>query len=290
MAPRKLKRKTLRRKKRSRSRRTYRQRGGAEKPILFKLTDAAGFCSVFFFICKAYMQAKKKGVELFIEDGGWNYTYKDGWQDWFTTLKPFTDKDMDVERVHHTNVPGEEYTANEYTNTMKELFKPKQYLIDKAEEFIRTIPGDFTALYVRRGDKTNGSLKEMSTMSVEEILKNSDLMNVERLFVQTDDYGVVEEVKKLLPNAKVFTLTEESMRGSDAVKTRKFSADEKKKNAEQFFVELLVFQRAKAGWTDHRSNVGRFQKLWNFDTVNNYAKGENDISDKNKVVKPWESM
>jgi hypothetical protein len=265
-----------RRNRKKRGRRTRRkrhvQRGGAQKSaIVFIITNRAGFASVFNCLCRVYIYAKKTGQDFFIEHGDdWSYNYKDGWHDYFKTLKMYDPNAGygDVQKYSHVqtgNIP--QYTAGEYTACVKEVLVLKDELEKRVQDYIDKIAGPYKAVYVRRGDKTEGLQKEMEPMAAAELLKISDISKDDKLFIKTDDYRVVEEMKAHLPAENIFTLTPQSSKGAVAKDIFAQSPEKRRDHAEELFMSFFILVRATRAWTDNRSNLGRLHKLYSPDTV-----------------------
>jgi hypothetical protein len=245
-------------------------------------------------MCKAYLHAKQIGADFFIDHDDWQYTAAKGWHDYFTSCKLY-DKSMQydtVDRFKHANVISQEFTAAQYADACKELFKPAKQFLDKAEAFRSGIGGPYTSLYVRRGDKVNGITKEMDLLSVEQILDTTGIANDGRkLFVQTDDYGVVEEIHKLRPSVVVKTLTPSTERGASFASIKAMSADQRRAHMEELIVSSLCLVKGTPAWSDIRSNVGRFHILYAYGAVKMYPKsGESEIVPAGKTVKPYEGL
>jgi hypothetical protein len=290
-----------RRNRKKRGRRTRRKRfaqpGGATKTaVVFVITNGAGFASVFHFLCKAYIYAKKTGQDFFIEHGDdWSYKYKDGWHDYFKTLKMYDPKIpyTEVHTCYHKHTHGmPDYTLGDYTACVKEILVLKDELANRVQDYIDKIGGPYKAIYVRRGDKTAGNAKENEPILVADLLKGTDISKEDKLFVKTDDYAVVEEAKKLLPAEHIFTLTPQSSKGSDAEEIFALSPEKRKEHAEELFISFFVLVRASRAWTDNRSNLGRLHKLYSPDTVVLYPseeKGKNLTSE--SVIDPaWRTL
>jgi hypothetical protein len=147
------------------------------------------------------------------------------------------------------------------------------------------------AVYVRRGDKHT----ESTFVNEKDIVERIDMTSCETLFVQTDDYSVVERMRDLLPDKHVICRIPASKRGHYQSEVYLRNARDKnpyKKDAIGFnnitdrmivyndTVELLtsclISSRAQACWVDFGSNVGRFLKLLSPETVQSYSGGRFD--------------
>jgi hypothetical protein len=230
-----------------------------QQAIIFELNDSAGFYSTFFFMCQAYIYAKKKGAEFYIKNSNWYYTYEKGWHDYFTTLKnlPSEAKYSKIEKYSHMSCASlPNYTLQEYVDAMKEIYILKPELLSRAQE-VEAV----TSLFVRRGDKI--SSREAVLIETADIVKKTSLATKPAIFIQTDDYSVVEELQALLPESEIKSTVPQDKRGSHASAWRKLTARERKQQTEEMLVGLQVCINAPECWSDYTSNVGRFLKLQN---------------------------
>jgi len=241
--------------------------------IIYVLWSKQGFFSVFGYMLRVYLFAKEKHVPFFIEHNNWQYTYKNGWHDYFKTLNVYDNnsKYTNIERYENeaeyngSKVPL--YTIKEYINAIKEIFILNDNLQDFINNFIKNIGRDYMSIYIRRGDKiVDGPLP-----SIDEILKQTTIMDDGTpIFVQTDDYTIIEEMEKKFPSCKIFTLTEKDERGSNNHKLLDATPDERKKNTDNFLCACAITSKAKIGWSYYDSNVGIFIKLLGYYTIKLY--------------------
>lgn len=233
---------------------TRKQRGGGA--VVFGLTNAAGFGSVAHFLTQAHSYAKKNGLKFSLVNDGWQYG---NWNDYFKSFKDSTTEENAIKFKHATSIPRS--TFKEHHESIKEFFVLNDDLLKSAEDFKKTIGAPYKAIYIRRGDKVSGAGAEMSAIDIPTLIKTTDIAPGNKLFVMTDDYSVVEEIKKILPEVNVFTLTPPESRGADIHSILKLDKDAMKKNANELFTSMQVFLGAEKGWVENRSNLGRFLKL-----------------------------
>lgn len=101
--------------------------------------------------------------------------------------------------------------------------------------------------------------------------------------MQTDDYTVVEELQRELPNNKIVTIVPTTKRGSyhskrfkerenrhDIQSLEEKSTQQRQIETDEMLVGLMVCLHGTECWTDDTSNVGRFLKLYKPDTVKIY--------------------
>ena len=287
----KKKRVSRRKGRRAGTRRRRLQRGGSGNTVVFTLTNNAGFASVLGFLVQSYIYAKEKGYKFVLKDDGWNYTFKRGWHDYFKTLEDYNPSENygHQENYKHASVDGiPKYTLGKYSEAMKEVFVLNDDLMARVKAFIDGIGGPFVSMYVRRGDKVNGGFKEMDAIDMGSLIKDTGI-RAGNVFVMTDDYSVVEEVKKLLPVCKIFTMTEPISRGADAYVLRKNGPEERKKHGEELVTSIEVFNRGEKGWADNRSNLGRLLKIRGLDKIVLYPATDtsNNIPLDREVEPPW---
>jgi hypothetical protein len=233
---------------------------------------------------QAYIYAKKGGHEFRVKNENWQYGPEKGWHDFFTTLKAYNpDEKMQEENFKHAQGPSDKYTLGEYHEAIKEIYRPKKEILDAAEEFKKKIGGSYVSLYVRRGDKTSGGGKEMDAADLPKLVKGMGIKEG-NLFVMSDDYAVVEEVRGLLPGVKIFTLTEPGARGFSIHRIQSAGVEVRKKEAAELFTSVEIFHGGEKGWADNRSNLGRFLKMRDLEKVVLYP-GEVNIP-LNKIVHP----
>jgi hypothetical protein len=240
------------------------------------------------------MHAKEHNWPFYLGYDNWHYSYKDGWHDYFSTLEDFKDPAAytDVKKYSHAD-PSDmrEYPLREYVESIKELFILKDELQQRVDDYIKNMGEDFYSLYVRTGDKA----LESSLIPLDDILSQTHIKDDGKtIFIQTDDYKVVKDMREKFPSCKIFTMTPEDKHGSNNQEMRGWTPEEKKKEAEELFISVGIFVRCKKGWTCYYSNVGVFHKLYNYDAIHVYtdAKYTNeDIAERfslDRIANPYE--
>ena len=269
---------------RSRKRITMRRRkhgGGSSPPIVYTLTNSGGFASAANYLCKAYIHAKDTNSDFFVENDNWKYAYKEGWHDYFKSLKslPVNPPEGFKRYKHPVNNSGINQvplaTYKKYKTCAKEIFVLNDDLAKRAKEYIDTMGKPYNAVYVRMGDKVSGATKENDAFPLAEIVKMMELPEGSKLFVMTDDYNVKTELEKLLPSVKMFTLTPPENKGSTENSLRKLPKEEMKKHAEELFTSIEILTQSEKAWVWNSSNLGRFMKLLSPDNVVLYPSKNN---------------
>jgi len=230
------------------------------RPIIFCLDNTNGFFALFFIMCNAYIASKKMGSPFYITQSNWSYAYKEGWHDYFVTLRapPLFPKLADPIRVgcDLARFYAPDFPLAEYVTSIRELFILKTELQQRADAIISGMSSNYIAIFVRRGDKL---IEEAGYISFVDILAKIPHTEQTVFFIQTDDYGVVEEARRALPTSRIESTVPPTKRGS--FHTRRRSKQQIKEETEEMLVGLSVCLRAPACWTDSTSNVGRFLKL-----------------------------
>lgn len=225
----------------------------------YKLSKSTGFFSEFFFVCQAYLYSQRIGERFSLLDKDWLYIQ---WQNYFTSLQVVRDHPDPF--VYNQHTPIRFFTCREYHEAVRMLFTLRASLRIRVENMVSSLPLDFIGLFVRRGDKL---IREAPFIPMRDILAKIPYTDSSVFFIQTDDYGVIEEIKDILPNNIVYTVPD-TKRGShhDDWVTKK-TTSQIREETEEMLVGLAVCLRASHCWTDHTSNVGRFLKLYSPRTV-----------------------
>jgi hypothetical protein len=247
----------------------YHQQGGSEKSNVFKLAPLGhGFFSTFHSMCRLYIHSQKTQTKFYIDSKEWKYKYQKGWHDYFTSLTEI-DSTVSSTRYYNTHeclaLPA--YTILDHINCIKEIYVLNTNILENAKSFINKINGPYKSIYIRRGDKSIEATPIDTPTIVATTGFKDDGSNI---FIQTDDFTVIDEVQKLLPSCKLFTMTNINTRGTSDYSITVMSSETKKQHTEELLASIQVFLQGKECWTDHRSNVGRFHKLVEFEKVNLY--------------------
>jgi len=217
------------------------------------------------------MFAKQQGLPFFIENDNWQYTYEKGWHDYFSSLNDFKDagKYTEVKRYRHPDpMDLPQFSLREYVAAIKNIFVLTSELQKKVDDYADSIGGEFTSLYIRRGDK----VIEMPLIAIDDILAQTDIKDDGRnIYLQTDDYTCVEIIKDKFPSCNIMTLTPVHKRGADNQKMRDWRPEERKVEMEELLIATAVFVRCKKGWSYYLSNVGTFHKLFGYDVIELYT-------------------
>lgn len=120
------------------------------------------------------------------------------------------------------------------------------------------LPKEYAAIHVRRGDKAT----EVQHTPVQDYMdKLGD--GCRNLFVATDDYSVVEEIRELYPEWVIWTLCTTSERGYMQSAADKESVEEKERNMITLFATIEVLNNATKFVGTYSSNIGMFMGMRN---------------------------
>lgn len=163
--------------------------------IMAHVQGGLGFFSDSMRLLEAYMICKKNGQKLYVKSDVWLFKHTLGWNDWFTTLPDKTEETLPS--VQCGSEVDRHFTVLEYKEAMKELFVYQPYLHELAAKVAGDLElGDsYVSIFIRRGDKLLGeSIYTPTQAYVDMALSKSPSV----IFVQTDDYRVVQEIRELV--------------------------------------------------------------------------------------------
>ena len=261
--------------------------GGASlvnRACIFTFTGTSGFGSTANFFIPVYILAKKQNRPFFLDDSSWYYGK---WHDYFKSLNIWAkpQKDNTVEYTHGNTV--EPSLVKDYTDAINDIYVLNDDLMNTVNKFKEEIGGPYKSIYVRRGDKVSGASKENDATDLAELLKMTDIQGGDNLFVMTDDYTVIEELKEIMPDLKISTMTKSSMRGANSLKLEALEKELVNEHGKELFTSIQVLLGSTKGWVDNRSNMGRFIKLASPNTMILYPQEPNsDITADTMIIDP----
>lgn len=257
-------------------RRSRKQRAGTVPPVVFKFDAAGGFGSTVNVLLTAYNYAKEKGAKFYLNNADWHGSLT-RWPTIFKSLEYYDPAKHGVagELLGYPTFTGmKPYPLKQYGEAIKEIFIFQDHIVKGADDFIKTMGGPYTSIYVRRGDKVHGCAHAQREMELIPMSNLLDALHIKddgiRLFVMSDDYAVVEETKAHLPNSQIFTLTPPENKGISQDQIFSMSPEEKLNHVNELFTSMLIFWKAEKGLADNRSNMGRLLKMGSIDKVQLY--------------------
>ena len=262
----------------------------------FVRTGWLGFYSDALRMLMSYMVCKKEGKPFTIDSRDWIFTHDKGWHDYFTTLEESPVYDT-LPQINWDKSDDRQFTVAEYKNAMKEVFVYQPYFHELADKVSKELclGSDYTAVFVRRGDKLLGESVYIPTEAYVQLALSTGASTV---FVQTDDYRVVDEIRSMIrvqrPDIRVVTtcpaekhghfvfavetsevrtmqyqdqngnkfINNQNVEYLNATRRQKplmeFTKEEIKAHVEEMIVGMILCQRSKNLVIDHTSNVGRY--------------------------------
>ena len=245
-----------------------------------------------------YIQ-KKNNYLFYIDSSNWCYRFNKGWNDYFETHFDYIKNNHDPIVYSHLNVPNiPNYSLNDYINAINDIYILNKDLIERGNEIINKLDNNYIAIFIRRGDK----IIETKFIDIPIILSKINITNETRLFIQTDDYSVVEQIKILLPNNVIYSTVPTEKKGSyhntncihrssknglNIIPLCNKKKAQIKEETEEMLIGLYICKMAKECWVDHTSNVSRFIKLSSPNTVKFYSIDLILNYEKNTICPAW---
>jgi len=279
------------------------------------LGTTAGFFSQFFFLINHAIYAKTNMLKFRIKSTNWLFKYKDGWTDYFENYelvnsntngaiiyKKHCDILIDAPILKYKEMIFDIYKYNTETNAF----------INSHTQTLN-LGNNYDSVFIRRGDKlTSGESNYINAgIYIDLLLIKKPAAKV--VFIQTDDFTVIEEIKEHLTNLQItldiITLCNEYERGAfvyeyykdtgrvkprcektadyirnkDIKTVKSISAMDKnqlKTHTLTMITGIDIVCKSNICILDYQSNVGRFIKLFHKDpsSVFNVLDPENDIN------------
>ena len=188
--------------------------------IISVLDKAAGFYSILFFTINHFIHCKRNNISFKIDSSDWLFKSVDGWTDYFKCIDFVGENEEDQTRIIKHNELAGNFDMWEYQRTIRNDF----YLyndvvsnkISETKQLLGLIPGEYDAIFIRRGDKLCCESKFFETEKYVELLlqKNPECKTI---FLQTDDYNCFIDIENYIKdkclNIKVITLCHPDIKG-----------------------------------------------------------------------------
>ena len=268
-----------------------------KKKLVFHLGHSAGFYSEFNNMVLAILYCRYNDIEFQLFSADANFGKSKGWNDFFIpfchetrsrihhyinnrSTKPtgrkrkillafykffhpntyltyelwnrirHMDEDHPLEEIRQrcSSIIGEIYRFNDMTKREVETLEKKNEM-----------GGLYLGLQIRRGDK----VIEHQDVNLLEYLSIDAVSSFERIFVATDDFGMVQAVKSALPGCKVYSLTAPNEKGYDHKAFMKLSKEQKAKQLMNLFAQMEILNKANKVICTYSSNPGMFMGMRN---------------------------
>ncbi len=258
-----------------------------------------GFLAEVLTVARAALFAWAHGYRLLLDSAASSWAHREGWKDYFV---PFCGTSADLPEGHvvehcefgrpedretwrrmhgfapqrisfgHEKILGFQNILAFFTAMIFRVEPETQAVADRLYRSLE-LPDDFDAIHIRRGDKVGS---EDSAYPAETYLNHlGHLSQVRTLFVMSDDYAAVEEVrdclKRLGKSIDIKTLAQPDRSGFDVDRLRNrlpFLSDEAEAEdgprppdyvrdaTRELIAECLIAARSKRFASTWRSNVG----------------------------------
>jgi len=281
--------------------------------IISILSRSAGFFSQFFFTINHYIYCMKNQISFTLKSDDWTFLYQHGWTDYFMPIELQFEESNHINREYgHGNVI-EDVSFLEYKNALPLVYKYNDFIqskINKKMDELQLTKGEYSSIFIRRGDKLLCESKFIETEKYMETLMKVD-PECKCIFLQTDDYNCYNDIMKFITEnglkIQVITLCDSNLFGftmsgvefyntnsnfeennpyihkirSMNVKNKiifDMNKEEIREHMITFLVGVDIVLQSKLCITDYSSNVGKFIKLWNDDSVVHVFGQEMDLN------------
>lgn len=116
----------------------------------------------------------------------------------------------------------------------------------EVEDIIHSIdlPDSYYSIQFRGGDKT---LEQEEYMRTEDVVNRIEEygINIENIFVFSDDYRYIEELKDMRPNWKIYTMVEKEEQGYNNEEFQKLDWSKKRQKMVRLFAQIEICLRSK---------------------------------------------
>jgi hypothetical protein len=174
------------------------------KTIISQWDNHTGFYSELLSKLNHYIYCKKNKINFKISHNNWNYTFKDGWTDYFEnnelTFNNDEENDNNVKKMNGCCDKLDDYKLSEYVEIIPEFYrynqKTKDFIANKKKEL--GLEGiEYGALYIRRGDKLVNEIDFITTDKFADKLIEV-YPTCKTIFLQTDDYNCFLDLEKYI--------------------------------------------------------------------------------------------
>jgi hypothetical protein len=181
------------------------------------LAKSSGFYSQLFFLLEHYLFSINNKCNFIISSSEWLFKYQLGWEDYFVNVDITNGNNNVNMSVTHYKVIGN-CPVSLYKSAIKNVYVYNNLVKEKIEltKNKLSLQENYDAIFIRRGDKLISESDFISTEKYIEILLNKN-PNCHSIFLQTDDYNCVLDMKKYISekklNINLITLCNENNKG-----------------------------------------------------------------------------
>jgi len=176
------------------------------KTLISNWDNGSGFFSELLFKLNHYLYCKKYKINFKTNSDNWSYKYANGWIDYFEDIMLNYNSNIgdnnEIKTVNGCCEILEQFPLRDYVAIIPEYYKYNTKTfehIQKIKNELGLVPGQYGAIYIRRGDKLVDEIKFIPSSKFVELLllKYPDC---KLIFVQTDDYNSFLEVQDYIQN------------------------------------------------------------------------------------------
>lgn len=250
------------------------------KCVVYKLQNrvGVGLFSDVGFLTESYIRAKRANLDFYVDSSNWSYKHTNGWSDYFNSLKecPPNVSELYTTVVHCAHEKVDTSIDNNHKMYIKDYEKAIKEIIvfnDTVKQMANaemTKYGVYESLFIRRGDKI---ISESPFKSTQDILNQCKFNNSLPLYVQSDDYTEIENVKSLVSNKRIVYMVPETKKGWHSSTQIAMTPEQKKTDTLEFLAGMYICVMSQKCYVDMLSNVGRFIKLYAPEKVEIYILG-----------------
>lgn len=117
------------------------------------------------------------------------------------------------------------------------------------------IPQRYVSLHIRRGDKHIETEHTQLNKYIELLQQHTDCRDV---FVATDDYSVIDELRHSYPNYTFYTLTSPQNKGYDQRTFEKQNPEKRRENMYDLFADVELIKQSECFVGTLSSNIGMY--------------------------------
>lgn len=277
------------------------------------LNKAAGFFSQFFFTVNHYIYCMKNKINFKLKCDEWTFLYESGWTDYFMPIELQFENESEINAEQGHGYVIENVELREYQQVLPSIYRYNDFIQSKINERMAELglkDKSYSSISIRRGDKLLCENIVIETDKyIERLLKEEPHCTI--IFVHTDDYNcyldLVSYIKTHDLSIRAITLCSDTLFGFTVGKEEFYNTDsnfsennpyihkiramniknkpvfamnkeEIREHMITFLIELDIVLHSKKCVTDYSSNVRRFIKLWNYDSVIHVFDDEMDLN------------
>lgn len=268
--------------------------------LLFRIGVEAGFYSEYNNMLLCILWCRQQGIEFILSSKGANFAPKMGWKTYFLPFcKEWNLPYQTMMNLrYHAPEPSKGYRTRlkracfsvckrllridnltydvfwtmrkqEVTSEMiaqcRDLVKQTYRFNTQTERAVSDccrdvpLPNRYVAMHIRRGDKTLEAPHTALDKYMKILQTHSDCRDV---FVATDDYTVIEQLKEQYCDLHFFTLCSPQHRGYDQRTFDAVGGKEKDREMISLFADVEILSKAECFVGTLSSNIGMFLYLY----------------------------